>query len=69
MKKSQIDIPIKEKYCITIPEAAAYFMIGQNRLRQIVSSNRSADYLLWVGDTVRIKREEFERYLSDIRYI
>jgi len=33
------DIPTWEKYALTIDEAAAYFHIGEKRLRQIVAEN------------------------------
>jgi excisionase family DNA binding protein len=58
------DIPIYQRYSITVDEAVAYFMIGENRLRELVKSDRYADYLLWVGTTVRIKREQFEKFLD-----
>ena len=30
-------VPIKDKFCLTIDEAAAYFNIGEKKLRQIVT--------------------------------
>ena len=50
-------------------EMAAYTLIGQNRLREIIDNNKNADYLLWVGSQVRIKRPEFEKYLSQIHHV
>ena len=69
MKRSPIEIPIADRYCLTVDEAAAYTLIGQNRLREIIDNNKNADYLLWVGSQVRIKRSEFEKYLSQIHNV
>ena len=32
-------VPIKDKFCLTIDEAAAYFNIGEKKLRKIVAEN------------------------------
>ena len=69
MKRSPLEIPIQDRYCLTVDEAAAYTLIGQNRLREIIDNNKNADYLLWVGSQVRIKRPEFEKYLSTIHNV
>ena len=36
----KIDIPVWEKYTLTIEEASRYFTIGQNKLRRLVEENR-----------------------------
>ena len=69
MKRSSIEIPIADRYCLTVDEMSAYTLIGQNRLREIIENNKNADYLLWVGSQVRIKRSEFEKYLSQIHHV
>lgn len=69
LKRSTIDIPVWERFCLTVEEAAAYFLIGEARLRELVNKNRHADFLLWVGETVRIKRRQFEKYLESVNYI
>lgn len=58
------EIPIWQKYLLTIDEAALYFRIGQKRLRQIVSENPNADFLLTNGNRVLIKRKLFEQYID-----
>lgn len=58
------DIPIWEKYTLTIDEAAAYFHIGQNKLRALATEHPDADYLLWNGARVQIKRKKFEEYVD-----
>ena len=59
-------VPIWEKYALTIYEAAEYFNIGEHRLRQIVKENRYADFVLWIGVKVEIKRKLFEQFLDGI---
>ena len=36
MMNEKIDIPVWEKYTLTIEEASRYFTIGQNKLRRLV---------------------------------
>ena len=59
-------VPIWEKYALTIYEAAEYFNIGEHRLRQLVKENRYADFVLWIGVKVEIKRKLFEQFLDGI---
>lgn len=58
------EIPLWEQYALTIEEAASYFRIGEKKLRQIAHTNKDADFLLWVGTRVLIKRLSFERFLE-----
>ena len=44
MKK---EIPISEKYNLTIEEAAAYFNIGTDKIREIVTENKKFIYSGW----------------------
>ena len=64
-----IQIPIKDKFTLSIEEAAAYFRIGENKLRQIISENRNADFVLWNGNRPQIKREKFEFVINNIHNI
>lgn len=52
-----IEIPVWEKYTLSIEEAAAYFRIGENKLRQLIAENPNADYILWNGTRAQIKRK------------
>lgn len=58
------DIPVWEKYTLSIEEAAEYFRIGQGRLRQLVLENPAADFILMNGNRVQIKRKLFENYVD-----
>lgn len=59
-------VPVWEKYALTIYEAAEYFGIGEHRLRTLVREKRQADFVLWIGVKVEIKRELFEKFLNEI---
>ena len=61
----QLEIPIWEKYSLSIDEAAAYFGIGTKRLYSLIREYRNADFILEVGAHVRIKRELFARFLDE----
>ena len=57
-------VPIWEKANLTIEEAAAYFGIGENKLRSMTGGEDYA-FVLWVGSKRLIKRRKFEKYLED----
>ena len=60
------DVPIWEKYTLTIEEAAVYFRIGENKLRRLVSENKDAEYIIWNGNRPQIKRIKFEKMIDNI---
>ena len=57
------NVPISEKSNLTLEEAAAYFNIGVNKLREI-SDNDNCSFVLWVGSRRLIKKKQLEEYLS-----
>jgi len=57
------EVPIYEKSNLTLEEAAAYFNIGINKIREISDSDK-CNFVLWVGNKRLIKRKLFEEYLS-----
>lgn len=63
------EVPIWRRYTLTIKEAAAYFRIGENKLRKIVSEDQDADYILWNGNRPQIKRRLFETYIDKLSLI
>ena len=57
------DVPIWEKANLTIEEAAAYFGIGMNKLREL-TEDEQCKFVLFVGTKRLIKRRLFEQYLE-----
>ena len=62
-------VPIKDKFCLTIDEAAAYFNIGEKKLRQIVTENLHSDFVMQNGVKYLIKRKRVEIFLDEISAI
>ena len=57
------EVPIWEKANVTIEEAAAYFGIGMNKLREL-TEDEQCKFVLFVGTKRLIKRRMFEQYLE-----
>lgn len=62
-------VPVWEKYTLTVEEAAAYFNIGEGRLRTLINENQEAKYILWKSTRPNIKRKLFENYIDSISMI
>lgn len=62
---NEVEIPVWEKYVLSIREASAYFGIGEHKLRSLVDANRQEDFILRNGRYTRIKRKAFEQYIDD----
>lgn len=65
-----VNIPVWEKYVLSIEEAASYFRIGENKLRRICeeSANNIGNqgFVLHNGNRLEIKRIAFERWLDKV---
>ena len=57
------DVPIWNKANLTIEEAAAYFGIGMNKLREL-TEDEQCKFVLFVGTKRLTKRRLFEQYLE-----
>ena len=57
------EVPIWEKANLNIEEAAAYFGIGMNKLREL-TEDEQCKFVLFVGTKRLIKRRLFEQYLE-----
>ena len=55
------DVPIWNKANLTIEEAAAYFGIGMNKLREL-TEDENCKFVLYIGSKRLIKRQMFEKY-------
>ena len=58
------EIPFWKHYTMTIEEAAKYSRIGERKLRDIVTENPTADFVLMNGNRIQIKRKLFERFID-----
>lgn len=63
------DVPIWEKYTLTIEEASKYFRIGENKLRRLAEEMPDAPWLLMNGNRVQIKRKQFEKWIDTLSSI
>lgn len=63
------EVPLWERYTLTIEEAAAYFRIGENKLRRLANAVPSPDWVVMNGNRIQIKRKLFERMLDSIDVI
>lgn len=61
MKK---EVPIADKYMLTLEEAAAYFNIGEARIKEI--TDRFTDLTVMVGVKRLINRKKMEEYLDGV---
>jgi len=63
------DVPIWEKYTLTIEEAAKYFRIGENKLRKLAEENLNSGWVLMNGNHIQIKRKQFEKIIDSMDVI
>ena len=63
------NVPLWEKYTLSIKEAADYFNIGMNKLRDMANENKNADWVLWNNTKVLIKRRKFENFIDTINVV
>ena len=56
-------VPVWEKANLSLEEAAAYFGIGINKLRDM-SNDENYPFVLWNGSKRLIKRKALEKYLE-----
>lgn len=63
---SNSDVPIWEKYTLTIEEASKYFRIGENKLRKLAEENLSANWVILNGNRIQIKRKQFEKVIDNL---
>ena len=57
-------IPVWIGYALTISEASAYYLIGENKLWIIADEHPESDFIIMNGNRVLIKRHKFEQYLD-----
>ena len=65
---SNTDIPVWEKYTLTIEEASSYFRIGENKLRQVANEHK-AECVIMNGNRMLIKKKNFEKVIDKLEQI
>lgn len=60
------DVPIWERYTLTIEEASKYFRIGENKLRRIAEENIGSNWVIMNGNRMQIKRKQFEKIIDKL---
>lgn len=68
-KTNNIDVPIWEKYLLTIEEASKYFRIGENKLRKLAEENLMSNWVIMNGNRIQIKRKQFEKIIDTLNVI
>lgn len=63
------EIPLWQKYTLSVEEASKYFRIGQAKLRRLINENEDADFILWNGNRPQIKRKQFEEVIDKLNVI
>lgn len=63
------EVPLWQKYTLTVEEASRYFRIGQAKLRRIINESENADFILWNGNRPQIKRKLFEEFVDQLKVI
>ncbi len=58
------NVPVWEKIALTIPEAAEYSNVGQNKISELLKRPR-CPFVLYVGTKKLVKRKEFDKYISE----
>ena len=68
-KLKENDVRICEKYALTVTEAAAYFGIGEKKLRNMIEDYNHLGLFIQNGVKYMIKRQKFEAFLNDASVI
>lgn len=59
-----INVPISEKYMLTIREASQYFNIGVKKLRRLAEDN-TGRFSVYSGNRYLIIRTKFEKFVEE----
>ena len=63
------EIPLWQKYTLTVEEASRYFRIGLAKLRRLINENEDAVFILWNGNRPQIKRKLIEEFVDRLNVI
>lgn len=60
------DVPIWEKYTLSIEEASRYFRIGEKKLCKLAEENLDSGWVIVNGNRIQIKRKQFEKIIDTL---
>ena len=63
-KAAKNELPLSEKYMLSINEAATYFGIGVKKMRRLAEENRGR-FSVYRGNSYLINRAKFENFLMN----
>lgn len=60
------NVPLCERFLLTVKEAAIYFGIGENKMYRIAAQHLNSDYNFVIknGSRTMINRQKFEDFLN-----
>ena len=58
------EVPLWEKYPLTIEEAARYFRVGEGKIRRLADTVPTPDWVLMNGNRIQVKRRKFEQFID-----
>lgn len=64
-EKERQELPLNQRFTLTLKEASLYFHIGEKRLRRLANEYPEGDFLVFNGRKVLIIREQFEKFLCE----
>ncbi len=63
LKKESINVPIWEKYALSVEEAAEYTGLGVNKIRTM-SNSEKCPFVIWNGNKRMLKRQALTNFLE-----
>ena len=63
---NNVQVPVWEKYAMTVEEASQYFSVGQNKIRQLAQQDRFGNWYMMNGNRLLIKKKQFEKMMDKI---
>jgi excisionase family DNA binding protein len=64
-KNKNTNIVFYDRYLLTVEEAAVYFHIGSKKMRNMIKNHEGAKWILYNGNRIMIKREQFGKWLDN----
>lgn len=63
------EVPVYMRYLLNIEEAAAYYHIGEKKLREMADIYTNSGFIIMNGNRVLIKRQKFQEFLDEATVI